>query len=142
MGFLTPPAKKPLMASDKIDKEYKKMRLKVFLGIYLGYAAYYLVRKNLSFAGADMVSLGYLDASGVGDAMAGLPIAYADSKFLMGGLSDRSVARKFLTFGLILSALMMIVAGFIPNWYITLPIGIVLTVATLFVIKLFYGKKA
>ena len=31
MGFLTPPAKKPLMAADKIDSEYKKMRLKVFL---------------------------------------------------------------------------------------------------------------
>ena len=90
------------------------MRLKVFLGIYLGYAAYYLVRKNLSFAGADMISLGYLDTSGVGDAMAGLPIAYAVSKFLMGGLSDRSDARKFLTFGLIISALIMIVAGFIP----------------------------
>ncbi len=35
-----------------------------------------------------------------------------------------------------------IVSGFVPNWYITLPIGIVLTVSTLFVIKLFYGKKA
>lgn len=35
-----------------------------------------------------------------------------------------------------------IVAGFIPNWYIALPIGIVLMVATLFAIKFFSGKKA
>ena len=55
MGFLTPPAKKPLLAADKIDKEYSKMRLKVFLGIYLGYAAYYLVRKNLSLAAPGMI---------------------------------------------------------------------------------------
>ncbi len=35
-----------------------------------------------------------------------------------------------------------IIAGFIPSWYITLPIGIVLMVATLFVIKAFTKKKA
>ena len=90
------------------------MRWKVFIGIYLGYAAYYLVRKNLSFAGADMVELGYIDKVGLGDAMAGMPIAYAVSKFLMGGLSDRSDARKFMTIGLIISAIVMIVAGIIP----------------------------
>lgn len=114
LDFMAPPAHKPELPAEKIDKEYKWMRLKVFLGIYFGYAAYYLVRKNLSFAGADMMAQGYLDTSGVGDAMAGLPIAYAVSKFLMGGLSDRSDARKFLTFGLIISALIMIVAGLIP----------------------------
>ena len=114
LDFMAPPAHKPELPAEKIDKEYKSMRLKVFLGIYLGYAAYYLVRKNLSFAGADMMAQGYLDTSGVGDAMAGLPIAYAVSKFLMGGLSDRSDARKFLTFGLIISAIVMIIAGIIP----------------------------
>ncbi len=114
LDFMAPPAHKPLLPAEKIDKEYKAMRLKVFLGIYLGYAAYYLVRKNLSFAGADMMQLGYLDSSGVGDAMAGLPIAYAVSKFLMGSLSDRSDARKFMTVGLIISAIVMIIAGIIP----------------------------
>ena len=34
-----------------------------------------------------------------------------------------------------------IIAGFVPNWYITLPVGIVLTVATLFVIKLISAKN-
>ena len=109
------------------------MRWKVFIGIYLGYAAYYLVRKNLSFAGADMMAQGYLDTSGVGDAMAGLPIAYAVSKFLMGGLSDRSDARKFMTVGLIISALVMIIAGIIPypkNGAITTAILFVLTCLT------------
>ncbi len=110
------------------------MRWKVFLGIYLGYAAYYLVRKNLSFAGADMVSLGYIDKVGLGDAMAGMPIAYAVSKFLMGGLSDRSDARKFMTIGLILSAVVMIVAGIIPY-----PKHIATTTAILFVLTCLTG---
>ena len=99
LDFMAPPAHKPLLPAEKIDKEYKQMRWKVFLGIYIGYAAYYLVRKNLSFAGADMIELGYIDKSGLGDAMAGMPIAYAVSKFLMGSLSDRSDARKFMTIG-------------------------------------------
>ena len=133
LNFMAPPAHKPELPKEKIDKEYKSMRWKVFIGIYLGYAAYYLVRKNLSFAGADMMAEGYLDTSGVGDAMAGMPIAYAVSKFLMGGLSDRSDARKFMTIGLIISAIVMIVAGVIPypkNGAITTSILFVLTCLT------------
>lgn len=114
MGFLTPPAKKPLMAADKIDSEYKKMRLKVFLGIYLGYAAYYLVRKNLSLAAPGMIEEGLIDKAGAGLAMSGIPIAYAVSKFIMGSISDRSDARKFMTVGLVLSSLVMILAGVLP----------------------------
>jgi len=114
LDFMAPPAHKPLLPQDKIDKEYKSMRLKVFLGIYLGYAAYYLVRKNLSFAASGMIEEGLIDKPGVGIAMAGIPIAYAFSKFLMGGLSDRSDARKFMTIGLVLSSLIMVVAGLIP----------------------------
>ena len=35
-----------------------------------------------------------------------------------------------------------IIAGFVPHWYIALPIGAVLMVGTLFAIKLLTGKKA
>ena len=134
LDFMAPPAHKPAGSAEKSDKEYKAVRLKVFLGIYFGYAAYYLVRKNLSFAGADMVSLGYLDESGIGDAMAGVPIAYAFSKFLMGGLSDRSDSRKFMTIGLVLSALVMIIAGIIPY-----PKDTTITTAILFVLMCLTG---
>lgn len=102
------------MAADKIDSEYKKMRLKVFLGIYLGYAAYYLVRKNLSLAAPGMIEEGLIDKAGAGLAMSGIPIAYAVSKFIMGSISDRSDARKFMTVGLVLSSLVMILAGVLP----------------------------
>ena len=134
LDFMAPPAHKPQLPAEKVKKEYTAMRWKVFIGIYLGYAAYYLVRKNLSFAGADMVSLGYIDKVGLGDAMAGMPIAYAVSKFLMGGLSDRSDARKFMTIGLILSAIVMIVAGIIPY-----PKHIATTTAILFVLTCLTG---
>ena len=114
LEFFNPPAPKPRMAADKIDGEYRRMRLKVFLGAFFGYAAYYLVRKNLSLAAPDMIRDGLLDKETAGFAMAGIPIAYAFSKFLMGSLSDRSDARKFLVVGLIIAAAVMMSVGLIP----------------------------
>ena len=112
--FFDPPQAKPLLPKEKIDKVYKSMRFKVFLGAFLGYAAYYLVRKNLSLAAPGMIEEGIIDKSGVGIAMSAVSIAYAFSKFLMGSVSDRSDARKFLVVGLILSALTMIGVGLVP----------------------------
>ncbi len=41
----------------------------------------------------------------------------------------------------VLSFICYVIAGFVPNWLIVLPIGIVLTVVTLFVIKALTNKK-
>jgi len=35
---------------EKIDPTYKRLRWQVFIGIFIGYAGYYLVRKNFSLA--------------------------------------------------------------------------------------------
>lgn len=112
--FFAPPAAKERLAADKIDGEYRRMRLKVFLGAFFGYAAYYLVRKNLSLAAPGMMADGLLDKETAGFAMAGIPIAYAFSKFLMGSLSDHSDARKFLVVGLIIASSVMAAVGLIP----------------------------
>lgn len=112
--FLDPPAAKPLLSQDKIKKIYPSMRLKVFLGAFLGYAGYYLVRKNLSLAAPGMIENNLINPMQVGVAMSAVSIAYAFSKFIMGSVSDRSDARKFLVIGLILSAMTMIVTGLIP----------------------------
>ena len=112
--FFDPPQAKPLLPKEKMDKVYKSMRFRVFMGAFLGYAAYYLVRKNLSLAAPGMIEEGIVDKAGVGIAMSAVSIAYAFSKFIMGSISDRSDARKFLVVGLILSALTMIGVGLIP----------------------------
>ncbi len=117
--FFSPPKAKPLLPENKIASTYKKMRLKVFLGAFFGYAGYYLVRKNMALASPEMQKsvaeggLG-LDYAQIGFAMSGISIAYAFSKFLMGSLSDRSDSRKFLVIGLILSALVMMSVGIFP----------------------------
>lgn len=114
LDFLAPPAEKQRLPEERIDKEYRAMRIKVFLGAFLGYAGYYLVRKNLSLAAPDMIQDGLIDKGKVGIAMSAVSIAYAFSKFIMGAVSDRSDARKFLVIGLILSAITMIGVGIFP----------------------------
>ena len=111
--FLKPAPHKPTMEKSKVDKEYKRLRFQVFMGIFIGYAGYYLVRKNFSLIIPDLIERGYTKGE-LGLALSAISIAYGISKFLMGNLSDRSNSRKFITIGLVLSALTMIVMGSFP----------------------------
>ncbi|WP_304064098.1 glycerol-3-phosphate transporter [Pedobacter glucosidilyticus] len=113
LSFLDPAKHQPPIQEQKIDPTYKQLRWKVFLGIFIGYAGYYLVRKNFSLAIPNLIEQGYSKGD-LGLALSGVSIAYGISKFLMGNVSDRSDARKFLTLGLVLSAFTMILMGFFP----------------------------
>ena len=110
--FLRPaPAAPPLPASD-VDAEYRRQRRRVFIGIFAGYAAYYLVRNNLALAMPDILREHpeYSKAQ-VGLALTGLSLAYGTSKFLMGAVSDRSNPKYFLPLGLLLSCAIMAGTG-------------------------------
>lgn len=111
--FPPPAAHKPLLPPEKVKSIYNIERIKVFIGIFIGYAAYYLVRKNFSIAVPELQKLGFSKGE-LGLAASALSIAYGFSKFLMGNVSDRSNARYFLSIGLVLSAFTMIFMGLIP----------------------------
>lgn len=88
----------------EIDSTYKRYRIQVFSGVFIGYMAYYLIRKNFDLAMPYLLKDGFTKSQ-LGMALAALPIAYGLSKFLMGNVSDRSNPRYFLATGLILSAI-------------------------------------
>lgn len=111
--FLKPPAHVKPIASDQQDDTYRKMRRQVFLGIFIGYAGYYLLRKNFSIAMPYLSEMGFTKAE-LGFALSAISIAYGISKFVMGTVSDRSNARTFLTLGLLLTAIVNLLMGFIP----------------------------
>jgi OPA family glycerol-3-phosphate transporter-like MFS transporter len=114
--FLSPPEYKPLIEKEKIDATYRSMRLKVFIGIFVGYATYYLVRKNFSLAMPYLLELGF-DKAELGLAFSFNATAYGLSKFLMGGVSDRSDARRFLPLGLLLASVATMLAGSTFGFY-------------------------
>ncbi|WP_026679412.1 glycerol-3-phosphate transporter [Fictibacillus gelatini] len=98
------------LPEDKIDKAYKKLRLQVFLGIFIGYAGYYLVRKNFTLAMPYLNDMGFSKGE-LGLVLSAVSIAYGISKFVMGTVSDRSNPRYFLAAGLMLSALINVIFG-------------------------------
>ena len=105
-NLLAPPAHKPEQTGPEADKRYKALRLQVFMGAFIGYAAFYIVRKNFSMAIPMLAPFGF-EKGELGTVLAMNSVAYALSKFLMGSVSDRSDARKFLPLGLILASLSM-----------------------------------
>ncbi|SHK06576.1 glycerol-3-phosphate transporter [Tepidibacter formicigenes] len=111
LKFFAPPPHIESLPQEKIDGAYKKYRIQQFASIYLGYAAYYLIRKNFAIASPYFINeLGFSKAQ-IGFIASGLGIAYGLSKFIMGNISDRCNPRFFLATGLILSALVNICFG-------------------------------
>ncbi len=108
LGLLKPaPAAAPLPEA-QIDPTYRRLRRRVFVGIFVGYAGYYLVRNNLALAIPDLLrEHPQYSKAALGSALTGLSIAYGVSKFLMGSVSDRSNPRYFLPLGLLLSSAIM-----------------------------------
>ena len=106
MSFLTPPAFKPEQTGPEADEKYRRLRWQVFLGIFIGYAGFYIVRKNFSMAIPMLAPLGF-DKGELSLVLSMNAIAYGFSKFLMASISDRSNAQRFLPLGLIAAALSM-----------------------------------
>jgi MFS transporter, OPA family, glycerol-3-phosphate transporter len=110
---LKPAAHKERLPQEQIDPHYRKLRMQVFMGIFIGYAGYYLVRKNFSMVIPDLIDQGFTKTD-LGIALSAISISYGISKFLMGTVSDRSNARNFLALGLVLSAATMAFMGIFP----------------------------
>ncbi len=106
-SFLTPPAYKPEQTGPAADAKYRKLRWQVFIGIFIGYAGFYIVRKNFSMAIPALAPFGF-DKGELGIVLSMNAIAYGFSKFIMASISDRSDARKFLPLGLVCAALSML----------------------------------
>ena len=115
MNFLSPPPFLPETTGPEADARYKRLRAQVFAGAFIGYAAYYLVRKNFAMA-IPMLSQFGIDKSELGIALGMNAVAYALSKFLMGSVSDRSDARKFLPLGLVLCSIAMACMAVPVTW--------------------------
>ena len=113
LRFLKAPPAKPLIDEKEVDKKYIRMRWQVFIGIFIGYSGYYLIRKNFSLVIPDLINEGFTKTE-LGFTYSFLAIAYGLSKFLMGNVSDRSNVKKFMPLGLMLSAGTMIIMGVVP----------------------------
>ncbi len=97
---------------------YKYWRMRVFYSMYVGYVFYYFTRKSLTFAmPALMQDLGF-DMSDLGIFSSILAVSYGISKFVNGIWADRSNARYFMAFGLILTGVLNILFGCVSSLFL------------------------
>ena len=109
--FKPAPAAEEIQDATLIQKKYRYWRIRIFLGMYIGYALYYLTRKSVQFAMPAMAAdlgLGKLELGLFGTI---LSLAYGTSKFLSGMIGDRSNPRYFMAIGLIFTGVINLLFG-------------------------------
>ncbi|MGK2309515.1 MFS transporter [Cutibacterium sp. V970] len=121
-SWLSAPPSAPRLSEDEIAKRYPRLRFQVFMGIFLGYAGFYLVRNNISPVATLLIKDTGIDTVGIGIVANAVLFAYGLSKFFSAMLSDRANARFFLPLGLALSAIVNLLVAFVP--WVTASVGI------------------
>lgn len=106
----------PLTDQKEIDSKYKRLRWQVFLSATLGYGLYYVCRLSLNVIKKPIVDAGVLSETELGIIGSGLFITYAIGKFVNGFLADRSNVRRFMSIGLLITALINLILGFTTSF--------------------------
>lgn len=125
--WLKTPPPAPRLSAEQIAHKYPRYRFQVFMGIFLGYAGFYLIRNNVSAVAPLLLDEGgHIDKPALGIIANAVLISYGLSKFFSAMVSDRSNARYFLPLGLALSALTNLAVAFVP--WISASVGVFATV--------------
>jgi len=95
----------------EVKKTYKSWRNRIFFTVWITYMIYYIGRTNISIAKPFI-----MDEYGISLGVMGLIgtvffLAYAFGQFVNGFLGDKIGARRFITIGLIISAVINIFMG-------------------------------
>lgn len=125
-SWLKAPGPGPKVPEEKVEHVFRRLRLQVFMGIFIGYAGFYLIRNNIASIAPLLMDDTGIDKVGVGIIANAVLFAYGLSKFFSAMISDRSNARYFLVIGLALSACTNLVVAFVP--WVTASVGIFATV--------------
>lgn len=97
--------------SPETAQRYRYWRIHIMVSMYIGYAVFYLTRKNFSYAmPAIITDLGW-DKADIGLMGTLFYLTYGISKFISGIVSDRSNPRYFMGLGLIVTGIINILFG-------------------------------
>lgn len=125
LGWLAAPPPQQRKPESEVHHLYPRFRVQVFLGIFIGYAGFYLIRNNVSLIAPLLLSDTGINKVGVGIIANAVLFAYGLSKFFSAMISDQSNARYFMPLGLALSAVMNLLIANVP--YLSASVGIFAT---------------
>lgn len=111
----------PRLPDDQIASAFRSYRRQVFIAVYLGYAFFYLIRKNIAIALPSLMAQLDLSKTKMGIILSLFSATYAVAKLFNGPLCDRSNPRYFMAVGLCGAALANLLFGFSSSlWFFAL----------------------
>ena len=97
------------------QKKFKVWQWRTIIVTMIGYAFFYFVRKNFSFAMPGLAAEYGISNTSFGIVMTIVGLVYGFSRYFNGILADRMNARYHMSIGLALCALASLAFGFIPH---------------------------
>lgn len=115
LGFyrISSPAGEPC----KDSRRFKQIRLATFLSATMGYGIYYVCRLSMNIVRKPIVEEGVFSETELGIIGSCLFFVYAVGKLTNGFLADRSNVKRFMSTGLLCSALINLLLGFTNSFY-------------------------
>jgi len=107
----TQPAVAPIEDDAEMRRTYRAWRIRNMYGMLVGYAAFYLVRKNFSIAMPAMLEELHYTKTDFGIMLSAFSILYGFGKLANGILADRANPRYFIAIGLIGAAFFNVLFG-------------------------------
>lgn len=98
----------------------RRMQWQVFLAITLGYGFFYVCRLSLNVVKKPLIDAGLFDPAQLGMIGSALFFTYAGARLVNGFLVDHAHLRRFMGFGLLASALINLVLGSLPAFWVFL----------------------
>jgi OPA family sugar phosphate sensor protein UhpC-like MFS transporter len=118
--YRTGPDAPVLTDAGEIARIYERRRRAVFWSLVFGYSFFYVCRLTLSVVKKPMIDGGILNADQMGKIGSALFLAYAFGKLINGFLGDRSNIRRFVSTGLLGSAVIVVLFGFTRTFWVFL----------------------
>lgn len=99
------------------QQRFKRIRMTTFLSATMGYGIYYVCRLSMNIVRKPIVEDGVFSETELGIIGSCLFFVYAFGKLTNGFLADRSNVKRFMSTGLLCSALINLILGFTSSFY-------------------------
>lgn len=117
--------KEPVEASEA-ERVFKRYKWLSFIGVFIGYATFYIVRNNFSLSTPKLEHTLNINKLQKGFLCSCLLISYGLSKGIMSSLSDKAYPKRFMSLGLILCAVTSGGLFFFSHSYIAIALLVIL----------------